>query len=236
MSGPLTPFAKNWRDAFRDMVLIVMSILIAFALEAWWAGTQLTERAEDVRLGLQAEFQANVESLAGASTRLEVGIAANSGMLDLFGPGTPTLSVDSLQILIGRNFGVDDGFRPGAGVSRTLTAEEMSGLLGDSVAVLLARWSPTIDRIRDLGQLLEGGSVVLTRHWASLGIPVSNFTPPYARVPESGFDADASNMLRDVETESLFSVRAVQLGKLGFEYATATEIAETLVDLLTEAG
>jgi hypothetical protein len=34
----LARFAETWRDAIRDIVLIVLSIIIAFSVDTWWEG------------------------------------------------------------------------------------------------------------------------------------------------------------------------------------------------------
>lgn len=46
-------------------MLIVVSILLAFAIDAWWDGRGLQRQEQDLLVGLQAEFQRNRELLAG---------------------------------------------------------------------------------------------------------------------------------------------------------------------------
>jgi hypothetical protein len=232
MGTPLSPFAANWRDAIRDVVLIVASILIAFGLDAWWNSRQVADSTSSVRAALLAEFRANLDGLVNDSARLADAREAALGLLVLFSPSPRELEADSVRLLINRSFSVSRGFTPTVGVSATLNSEEISSFLGDSIAILLARWQPEVQRIIHEGQTLEDGLAKIVGTWARMGIPISDFAPPYAQVPPSGFAGDFRVMLQDVETESLFAVQAVGFALMTYQYNTASGLAREIIRLL----
>lgn len=80
--GRLTQIiADRIGGAIRDVVLIVVSILIAFGLEAWWAERQ--ERGDEVRQleSVRAEFESAVVVLTGYQERLDGVFAATEALV-----------------------------------------------------------------------------------------------------------------------------------------------------------
>ena len=62
--------AKTWGDAARDVVLIVVSILIAFALDAWWQD-RAERRVESEQIAaLRSEFETARDTLKSMSEYL----------------------------------------------------------------------------------------------------------------------------------------------------------------------
>jgi len=53
----------NWPRIFAEGVAIVVSILLAFGIQAWWDGVQEREEEQALLAGLLAEFETNVEQL-----------------------------------------------------------------------------------------------------------------------------------------------------------------------------
>ena len=68
-SGPMTAqtdptgmimdrIGRSWRSAMRDVFLIVVSILIAFGLDAWWSGRMALEEERLALSAIRADFGA----------------------------------------------------------------------------------------------------------------------------------------------------------------------------------
>jgi hypothetical protein len=53
-----------WKHTAVDALAIVGSILLAFAIDAWWEDRQIRVEEQQVLLGLQEEFLANHEVLS----------------------------------------------------------------------------------------------------------------------------------------------------------------------------
>ena len=54
-----------WLRVFVEGVMIVGSILLALALDAWWDGVQERAELDELLLSLHTEFSANREILVG---------------------------------------------------------------------------------------------------------------------------------------------------------------------------
>ena len=88
-----------WVRLFAETVAIVLSILIAFALDAWWDDRR--ENAEQRRylVAIAADFEANQELLRRYESmyrEVDIGTRALIGMLEGPGPGAPVSVPDSL--------------------------------------------------------------------------------------------------------------------------------------------
>ena len=53
----------NWRILFAEGAAIVVSILFAFAIDAWWKDRLEGERLHNGLVNLQAELRANIEMI-----------------------------------------------------------------------------------------------------------------------------------------------------------------------------
>ena len=76
--------------------VIVVSILLAFAIDAWWDDRQ---EAEEARLQVErvvVELEANIVRLEDQVERLDVTTAAAKRFLSKFGPEPEPVSVRSL--------------------------------------------------------------------------------------------------------------------------------------------
>ncbi len=61
-----------WLRIFVEGAVIVLSILLAFGIQAWWDGFQEREEEREVLIGLEAEFvdlQARLQSLTATNRR-----------------------------------------------------------------------------------------------------------------------------------------------------------------------
>ena len=100
----LDRIGARWRDAGRDVVLIVVSILIAFALDAWW-GSLLGRRADETQLRvLHSELVAAQRGLDAFSEGLELAGASTRALLELMDPDAGAPSADTLVILFVGSF------------------------------------------------------------------------------------------------------------------------------------
>ena len=88
-----------------EAAVIVTSILLAFAIEAWWDGRAQRQLVADQRGQLYAQMQANSELLEVAAMRSANSLGALRAIVSLVGPEPGAASSDSLGALIDRGFG-----------------------------------------------------------------------------------------------------------------------------------
>jgi hypothetical protein len=116
-----------WARVLAEGVVIVVSILLAFGIDAWWAKTQASEEERAILSGIQEEFGENREVLDKLILRLEAAQADLGWFLGLSPAEAGRIPRDSVErhvaIPIHRTFstGLSTGF---------LDATVSSGKLG----------------------------------------------------------------------------------------------------------
>lgn len=90
----------QWKRISAEGVAIVVSILLAFSIEAWWSDYQDRAKEQKVLVGLKSEFERNLESIA---TEINYRKAVIQSILRIFDASVPESAVepDVLDGLIG---------------------------------------------------------------------------------------------------------------------------------------
>lgn len=90
-----------WPHIFAEGVAIVVSILLAFGIQAWWDGRQEREEERQLLETLVAELQRNKEIVAGRK-QFQGGIYdAGLSMIRAAEAGPTAISADFLDRLLG---------------------------------------------------------------------------------------------------------------------------------------
>jgi len=223
-----------WRDAFRDVFLIVISILIAFALDAWW-NDQLDRKREFNHVQtLLVEFQANRERLKIYLNRVDQSFDATMEVLALMGPSPVEISTNRLADFINESFNVGTFSPHGGAVQAVLASGELSLLQNHELAALLSQWPVLTNSLHDLAEFQATNREEMHYYLVQLGVPVSRIAEnlTWLDLPRSKFEFDAEKVLSDVGIETYFVSRAVRIGFLRQKYASALEAAEAIISLL----
>jgi len=72
----------QWRGLLAESVAVVLSILLAFAIDAWWDGRQEKGRERDLLAGLRTDFESSRPGLEGRLTLARRMAAGTVGLLD----------------------------------------------------------------------------------------------------------------------------------------------------------
>lgn len=80
---------------------ILASILLAFGIEAWWAGSQESNEANDLLRALQAELRSNVEAFDREREFRAAKTKSARAILDLALQDSPDISVEDFDALLG---------------------------------------------------------------------------------------------------------------------------------------
>ena len=152
-------------EVIREVVVIVLSILIAFALDAGWEAQQEKSRAREILNDLASEAASNLEELEIVTERQKARVYRIEALLrDLQEPES-SAGVDSIAALGSLN--LSSRFRPRTGVMRELMAtgdmrlledrelrrriagfnEAIASYLGNSAALSEQRLEPTRDPV-----------------------------------------------------------------------------------------
>jgi hypothetical protein len=139
--------------------LIVLSILLAFAINAWWAGAQEQRRARAQIESLQSEFEAVDVELGRAAEELQTVYDATVTLGRLAGPNPSRLLADSLGWLLVHSLTVNAVELPTGALpnpTALLSIREFENLmLGRSITIQIA--SGTVADVRSLVQTIRAG-------------------------------------------------------------------------------
>jgi len=239
MSKLLDRFGKTWGDAARDVILIVGSILIAFALDAWWDGLKERRVQAEQIVTLVSEFEAARDSLTSLSGYLDNAAQATIEMLTLMGPEAAEPDSEKLFTLLERslNFG---GATPN---NRALTSILATGNPqieeSDSLAALLGKWPAQMEDIEsDFAHLERNRDIELQAALVDIGIAGIAGTPIVHRLglPLSSFPVDTHQLVRSVEVYAVFSYRALRLKVLFRNVDAAIKEVDLIIEELVRVS
>ena len=237
----LTRIGQSWRDAARDVTLIVVSITIAFALDAWWGGLQQSSRVDGHIAALRYEFTALLAELDSAHGEVVDATAATRAVLDVMGTQPPSEFGDSLGRLLNRSFDVGlDAPPQGGALSAILSSGDIRLIRDDSLAYMLAEWPLLVEELKLEGSLLTASREdQLRRRLMELRVPESAIARnlgSWLSLPPTRFPLDPAVILNDVAFESMLVSRLIRLRILEDELAEDIERAELILERLRETG
>ena len=128
------------RRRIGEAVAIVASILTAFAIDAWWDGTQEDRRAEAHVEALSSEFEMVELELDRASRELEGALEATAQLALRVSPDPVWMPADSLGRLLIQSLTVNAVEIPSGALSAILASGELSTLTDPELQRALAAW------------------------------------------------------------------------------------------------
>jgi len=224
---------KRWKFLLAEAFLIVVSILLAFAIDAWWDARQEDGRRIELLQALRADLIATVAGLNRAIDDGESLVEGSGGFLDAV-RGGEEISRDSLLILF-ESVGDVPFFEPTLASYRTAVA---------TGAIELVRSPPLIARLSDfdfaLGlyrlhlnvaaqQYFLGPIQDLRRNGVEFDSPGAQATGQYIVLPP-GFDLRDKSVL--AAAEPMYTVQRNMLENLQAMRTAAASAEEELDTLL----
>jgi hypothetical protein len=220
-------------------LLIVLSILLAFALDAGWGNLQeLSEEAEILRR-LETEAAANLDQLVEKQNAHDDAREAAAALLGLTGLRTPpAVHADSVGRLIFR-MTFTWSYDPGNGVlSSLVNSDKLRLIRSDSLRTALASWPALVADIQEDEQaawrvLDERVTPFLDRHlaWRMLHDLSADSSAPYAHGPGT-FEGDLIALLRNREFENIVVGRLATQENILFYYGPLRERLERMLRLI----
>lgn len=134
-----------WRRITAEGAAIVVSILLAFAIDASWDSSRERAEEEQALEGLRVEFSEN-RRLLQANLEGHRAVLGASGELLTISDGVGAAEPDSVAFLLRRVFIDAFSFNPSVGVLEGLIASGDLGLIrSEELRSLLASWPGQID-------------------------------------------------------------------------------------------
>ena len=207
-----------------EFAVIVVSILAAFGLEAWWDDrVQLRETRAQLEI-LRLEFSATRRDLATLRETLESLGLQVAALLPHIAPQATPLPMDSLNTMIDRTFrGATVELGMGS-VEALLASGELASIPDNELKALLASWPAEVARLRRQSGLLEQNreQILDYLHGRVSTLNIAQKTGEMGRYPSSSFEANPSVLQRDMRVEGLF-------GNRGMMVEDTDDIAERLL-------
>ena len=183
-------------DALRDLLVVVVGILAALWIEAWWQDMQNRREERLILEGLQSEFLANRDQLLEISAIIERSADAAYGLhlLTFDPPADPmTGQVDKLL----SNFFDKKRFDPRMGQLKSIINSGKLVLISNrNLRALIADWPDVVADLEDNEQMLWDHSV------NRLFPYMSNVSSGW---DESAFHFDDAAMFKSAEFDNLLS-------------------------------
>jgi len=232
----------QWPRIVAEGSAIVMSILLAFAIDAWWEDRKEAESERAQLETLLGEFKEARHHLALQLQGLEESLRGTSKVIELMGPDATDSASSELRAALGvsLNAGVS---APQQGSLREVLASRAGIDSGDSkLWSRLQTWLMMMDNLSLDGRHLESNRETnFIDALVRLGIPLLDVIrvdesqgDSRLRLPPSNFNADLSILLRDPGIETVFTMRAIRSQLLIGQHKSAIAIADEIIGQLED--
>jgi hypothetical protein len=190
---------------------IIASILLAFAIDAWWEQRNEEQRNQAQLATISAEFVEVDQRLEDAQQKLVRMRESVSELLRHVGPDVPLESFDSLASLIDLSFRAAKIELPTGSLQALLASGELSSVADNDLKALLASWPAEVSRLRNQSGLLEENREEIIRylHDRVPTLAIAYKTNEMNAYPGTSFDADPGILQRDMKVEGLFGNRGM---------------------------
>jgi hypothetical protein len=196
-----------------EFVVIVGSILAAFALDAWWSA-RIEDRETRARLEtLRVEFEATRAEVARQGDRLEAVRQAVADVLPHVSPTAPIVTVDSITRLLDLSFRMTTIELQTGSLQALLASGQLADIESQELTALLAGWPADVARLRRQSQLLEDNRerIIEYLHDRIPTLAITRHTGQMGRYPGTSFTVSATAVQRDMKVEGLFGNRGMMI-------------------------
>jgi hypothetical protein len=224
-----------WKRLAVEAVAIVGSILLAFAIDAWWEVRQDSAEEQTLLRQLEAEFELNAELLAVQRSRHEENMAAAHRLLTVTGPilEKRTLDLKSIKQDI-HHIMIWWTYDPQMGVLNGMIQSGKLGVISsDRLRSKLANWPA---QLRDLAEdelflVTYSKDVIMPLLSDSTSIRNISFSPA---VGDSEFSDDIEDMLVNRKFENAVHLKLILTEELLGYYDDAKGHIDNTLALIEE--
>lgn len=194
-----------------EAAVIVASILLAFAIDAWWDTRAETQRTNAQLATIQAELYSIDELLSNISSKLEDLRLAVIAVLEHVGPETKLIPIEQLYELIDLSFRMQTIELEAGSIIALLASGELSSIENTELKTNLASWQARVTRLRNKSSQLEENReyIIDYLHNKLPTLEITQKTGQMTRYPSSDFHADPAIFQRDMKLEGLFANRGM---------------------------
>lgn len=189
-----------WARLLVESVLIVLSILLAFGIDAWWDNRGDRRREASALVGLKQDFEGHLSRVRTHQTRFHNRLQSADEVLATIGPSASAASASTIKAIA--IVGIADPVSFQGGTLETLVKTSGLSLLRDSqLRTELIRWSQAIEDLAGINDFVINEAVGFIDYLRSR-YPLQDLDRAGEiadDVPPSGFSVDATHLLQDLE-------------------------------------
>lgn len=234
-----------WLRIFAEGGAIVVSILLAFAIDAWW-DTRQEETAQRARMQtLLEEFRAAKTQLEGQTESLQGSLQGTSRFLELMTTTPDAAAADQSREAFVESMSVG-AFAPQLGsLEDALTFRGSSPIGGPELWAQLQRWQLMMRDLEADAELLERNREervmdAMIRLEVPLAVMLAqpgdgSTEQGDLSVPGTALAANLEAMLRDPGVNTVFTMRSIRTQLLIDRHDSASAVAEDIIKRLEQA-
>ena len=194
-----------------EALAIVVSILLAFAIDAWWEGSLEHDRSLAQLKTIETEFVDVGIELQNLEAKLVDLREAVSSLLPHIAPDSQLQTLDSLYIFMDLSFRTSKIELPTGSLQALLASGELASAPNDELKALLAAWPAQVSRLRNKSELLEENreDIIKYLHDKVPTIEIAHKTGQMSHYPRSSFVGEPAVLQRDMKVEGLFGNRGM---------------------------
>ena len=221
----------KWRQRLGEALVITLSILAAFAVDAWWDGAKDRSRARGEVASLQSEFEAVDRELARATAELQTALEGTLALAKAAGPRPEPMPAATFSALLTKSLTINAVQLPTGALANLLSSGDLPLLGNLTLQTNLASW-PSIATLMSV----KFGYLVTNRDEAIL--PALNQLIAFSKMLASGFslvwsddnhfDFDATPALASREFENLMAQRWINIQIALLTVTDARKLSETI--------
>jgi len=141
---------NSMRKWLFESALIVISILLAFAIQTWWEQVAESQQERQSLIGLKEEFETNVASLRSSIDDYSENRKEALKVLDLTNPSSRGDKNNETLLLLSQLIATTETFEPVEGTLSYLVSSEGLGMLSNGELRLhLIQWPRAVSKIND---------------------------------------------------------------------------------------
>ncbi|MFT4888178.1 MAG: hypothetical protein ACJAY7_000480 [Pseudohongiellaceae bacterium] len=218
-----------------EAIAIVASILLAFAIDAWWDSRSETQKSDSQLETVYSELSSIDDYISYLLVDFERSRSAIIALLEHIGPETELVSSDQLFELIDFSFRMPTIELEAGSITALLASGELSSISDAKLKSSLASWQARVARLRTKSGLLESNRELIIEYLLDKvpSLEIAQKTGQMTRYPLSSFQTEPALFQRDMKVEGLFANRGMILEDTEI-HLIAVQEAVTLI--LTRIG
>lgn len=182
--------------------VIVVSILLAFGIDAWWDGRSAREEERVTLIGLREDFESHAEEIRELRIFYERQLRAGNTILELAGPDASSVDTIEARTLFGEFSGYRRAELRSSGTLEALNdSRGLAVITNPALREELAQWLRALEAVDEINVLLVDAARSF-REYGRTRFPLRSMSGLPGINEESRFGFDLSPLLRDLEFEN----------------------------------